>query len=55
MSRVVLASYAQSSCGQLTMSKAKVDSSSGNVCEKVSRPAVAYMIEQCIADDERMG
>ena len=23
--------------------------------EKVSRPAVAYMIEQCIADDERMG
>ena len=23
--------------------------------EEVSHPAVAYMIEQCIADDERMG
>ena len=43
---------------------AKVDSTVLVMCtvmlfifigEEVCRPVVAYMIEQCIADDERMG
>ena len=61
-SRVVFASYARSSCVQLTMSgwiDAKVNSTVLVMCtvmlfifigEEVCHPAVAYMIEQCIAD-----